>query len=405
MSHTAIIFGTTGNIAMKIIIRSLLVLLVIMSAASLWLWHEAHSFLQTPPQQQGQEIYFDVAPGANFSQIACDLATKGLITDARKFTWLARLKNQDSRLQAGRFSLNSGWTPERTLDALVNGAPVLFRVTIPEGLTWWQTAKLLENAGLVRFSDFQEVIGDPEFLRHYGIPFANAEGFLMPDTYLLRKPDVPMPETKPGETPLTETESKNLAIWQAQARNIAGRLVDNFWRKSAPYWPQKPSHEVDEEWSKRRHQRFEEKPDRFSPPASDKLQKWVILASIVEKETGIDQERKRVAGVYANRLRKNMLLQADPTVIYGLGEKFAGHLRRIHLDDATNPYNTYQNAGLPPGPICSFGTAALKAAINPEEHNYLFFVATSDKGGHTFSTNFEDHNRAVQEYRRQKKGN
>lgn len=391
---------------MKIIIRSLLVLLVLFSAASLWLWREAHVFLQTPPDAAGHEVYFDVAPGAKFSQIACDLATKGLITDARKFAWLARFKNQDGRLQAGRFALNSGWTPEKTLDALVNGAPVLFRVTIPEGLTWWQTAKLLDNAGLVRFDDFRAVIEDPEFLRHYGIPFANAEGFLMPDTYFLRKPDVPMPAAGRGSEPLTESENHSLAVWQAQARTVAGRLVDNFWRKAAPAWPQKNSAAADKEWNSKKHQAFEEKPDQFTPPRRDDLKKWVILASIVEKETGVEQERRRVAGVYANRLRKNMLLQADPTVIYGLGENFSGRLRRVNLEDASNPYNTYQLAGLPPGPICSFGTAALKAAIRPEDHNYLFFVATSDSnGGHTFSTNFEDHNRAVQEYRRQRRSN
>ena len=103
-------------------------------------------------------------------------------------------------------------------------------------------------------------------------------------------------------------------------------------------------------------------------------------------------------GVYANRLRINMALQADPTVIYGLGPNFDGNLRRRHLDDANNIYNTYQRPGLPPGPICSFGASALAAAITPEEHKYLYFVAITDGGRHAFSTNLDDHNRAVRQY-------
>lgn len=133
-------------------------------------------------------------------------------------------------------------------------------------------------------------------------------------------------------------------------------------------------------------------------PSRDELRRLVILASVVEKETAFADERPRVAGVYANRLRINMALQADPTVIYGLGPNFDGNLRRRHLDDANNIYNTYQRPGLPPGPICSFGASALAAAITPEEHKYLYFVAITDGGRHAFSTNLDDHNRAVRQY-------
>ena len=110
-------------------------------------------------------------------------------------------------------------------------------------------------------------------------------------------------------------------------------------------------------------------------------------------------ERSRVAGVYANRLKKNMLLQADPTVIYGLGPDFRGPLLTKHLQDGGNAYNTYRLAGLPPGPICSPGLAALRAALSPEVHNYLYFVANGKDGGHVFSTTLSQHNRAVREYR------
>ena len=331
---------------MKTVLRIVAVLVLLAAAAAGWAGYEAWTFLKTPPATPGQEAFFDVEPGANVRRVADKLEERGLITDARYKKW-------DSRLQAGRFALNTGWLPEQVLDTLVNGQPVLFRVTVPEGLTWWQTAKVLEEAGLVRFEDFRAVITDPAFLRHYGIPFDSAEGFLMPDTYLLKKADVPD---------------------KAQARAVAGRMVDNFWRKGDALWPD----------GKR--------------PSRDELRRLVILASVVEKETAFADERPRVAGVYANRLRINMALQADPTVIYGLGPNFDGNLRRRHLDDANNIYNTYQRPGLPPGPICSFGASALAAAITPEEHKYLYFVAITDGGRHAFSTNLDDHNRAVRQY-------
>lgn len=348
---------------MKIMLRIVGLLFVLALAACGWLWYEAQAFLNSAPETPGREIFFDVTPGARLGQVSAALAEKGLVTDARKFSLLARYKQWENRLQAGRFALNSGWTPERVLDALVNGKPVLFRITVPEGLTWWQTGRLLEEAGLVRFADFRDVVTDPDFLRHCGIPFATAEGFLMPDTYLLKKADEP-----------------DDAQFKAQARAVAGRMVDNFWRKTAAVWPGKVR------------------------PKPDDLKTWVILASVVEKETAIDAERPCVAGVYRNRLARQMPLQADPTVIYGLGPAFDGNLRRKDLDDPNNLYNTYQRPGLPPGPISSFGTAALAAAVNPEAHDFLYFVARTDGGEHVFSTTLTEHNRAVRQYLQNRRG-
>ena len=119
----------------------------------------------------------------------------------------------------------------------------------------------------------------------------------------------------------------------------------------------------------------------------------------MEKETGLPEERPRVAGVYDNRLRKGMALQADPTVIYGLGPDFAGPLLRRHLEDSGNPYNTYRIPGLPPGPMCSPGLSAVEAALRPESHDYLYFVATGRDRGHIFSATLAQHNRAVRAYR------
>jgi UPF0755 protein len=139
--------------------------------------------------------------------------------------------------------------------------------------------------------------------------------------------------------------------------------------------------------------------DTGKPDANERLQlaSSLILASIVEKETALPAERARIAGVYVNRLNHNMLLQADPTVIYGLGPDFSGRLRRSDLNNPDNPYNTYKLQGLPPGPICSPGLAAIRAALFPETNDYLYFVARGD-GGHQFSTNLAAHNQAVRTY-------
>jgi UPF0755 protein len=337
---------------MKTLIRLLLLCILLALCAGGFVGYEAWRFLNTPPASPGEEQLFDVEPGASVGKTAELLEKKGLVTDARKLVLLARYKKWDSRLQSGRFQLHSGWLPERVLDQLVNGQPMLYRVTLREGLAWWEVARILEQAGFVRADDFRAVIFDPEFLRHYGIPFHNAEGFLYPDTYLLKKSDV---------------------LDLAAARAVAGRLVDPFWQKSARIWP-----------------------DTKRPNARE-LRRFVILASIVEKESAVPEERPRIAGVFAKRLSINMPLQADPTVIYGLGQNFDGNLRRVHLEDPNNLYNTYKIPGLPPGPICSPGLDSLQAVLTPEEHNYLYFVAKGD-GGHVFSTNLNDHNRAVRQW-------
>ncbi len=352
---------------------SLLFLILLYAAGYLGL--RAWTFLHEAPEADGREVFFDVLPGARLGNVARQLFEAGLITDEKAFVWLARLNQEHNQLKAGRFALNTGWLPETVLATLVHGKPVLYRITVPEGLTLWQTAKLLETQGFVRAEIFLNVVTDPTFLTNCGIPLPSAEGFLMPDTYLLKKDeaqDNPKPKTSETTEPSVSPERK-------QATNIARRLVDNFWSRAESLWP----------GNKR--------------PQADQLKRWVILASIVEKETSLEEERARVAGVYANRLAKNMLLQADPTVIYGLGQKFSGRLLYRHLEDLKNPYNTYQHAGLPPGPICSFGMSALKAAISPEAHNFLYFVAQSEGKGHVFSRTLEEHNKAVQKYRQSKK--
>ena len=336
----------------RIAMLVLLVLVLAVGAAIAW---EAKKFLETSPAQPGMTISFTVEPGVTFARVAHDLEKQGIITDAFRFRLLARVQQTESRLRAGVFLLNTGWKPQEILHALITrGDLPVDSLTIHEGLAWWQVAKLLEENGYAAFEQFEAVIHDPEFLAEHGIPFANAEGFLFPDTYqFVRYNTPPTPE---------------------RTRALASRLVGTFWKKTASLWAE-------------------------GTPEAQELKQLLVLASLVEKETGREDERARVAGVYANRIKKGMLMQADPTVIYGIGPSFSGRLRRSQLNDETNPYNTYKHKGLPPGPICSPGLAAIRAAMEPEQHNYLFFVSRND-GSHQFSRTLNEHINAVNRYQR-----
>lgn len=328
---------------------------IVVFAASICLWSVA-SFLHTSGNLPPLALEVIIQPNMPFVDLAHDLESKGIVKNAKYFVLYARYKAQTLKIRSGRFLMNTGWTPPEVLKHLINDPPIMSRVTLPEGLTWWETGKRLEAAGMVRFSDFEKVIHDPTFLQYWGIPQANAEGFLFPDTYLIMRP---------------------LEFNEASARTVVGRLIDTFWRRTASLWPEG------------------KRPGREH---ADLVRNLVCLASIVEKETGVPNERKRVAGVYTNRLQRGMRLQADPTVVYGIGPSFTGSILRSQLNDAKNPYNTYQNNGLPPGPICSPGLACLTAASMPEQHPFLYFVATGT-GGHIFSSNLQDHNKAVTAYR------
>ncbi len=323
-------------------------------------YYKINDFLSTAPssEENAQIVVVDIVPGSNLTQVADLLFEKGLITEVLPFKLLARYQEVDTNLQAGRFEFSTHWLPQEVIAHLVSGAPVYYRLTIREGLPWWEVGRLLEEEGYATYDDFKAIIHDPEFLAHYGIPFHNAEGFLYPDTYFLPRPD---------------------EMSEASARSVAGRLIDTFWTKTRAFW-----------------QTIE--PER-NYPTKDTLERYLTLASIIEKETGISSERARVSGVYTNRIRINMLLQADPTVAYGMGEDFEPPLLRSHLDNANNMYNTYQHGGLPPGPICSPSLASLEAAFNPEEHDYFYFVATGTDGSHYFAKTLSEHNANVQRYR------
>lgn len=316
--------------------------------------YQARLFLTTPPQEPGRDIVVHIEPGSSFDSVAAMLSEKNIITDADNFRLLASWEKKIGSIQAGEFRLNTGWRPEKVLDTLVSGRAVLYKLSLREGLTWWETASIVEESGFAEYDSFARTVYDRDLLDKYHIPFESAEGFLFPDTYLL-----PRPKDK-------------------DARPIVEFLLRTFWEKVGPVLPGTPDNST-------------ERPD------PETLKRIMILASIVEKETGVAEERRRIAGVYANRIERRMLLQSDPTVIYGLGLAFDGNLKREHLKDKSNTYNTYRRPGSPPGPICSPGLESIKAAVDPEVHKFLYFVSKGD-GTHHFSRTLEEHNMAVRKY-------
>ena len=335
--------------------KFIFLLFFIGSCTFAYMSYEAWNFLYTPADKNAEAFPVEIIQGSSLVSISNNLQEQGLITNSYKFQIYAHIMQKAERLQAGTFLLSPAWSPQKILDELLSGNVILHKVIIREGLPWWTVAELLEREGFCTAKDFKDVIHDKKFLEENNIPFDSAEGFLYPDTYLLCKPK--------------KMDQKN-------AVTVASRLVDTFWEKTQPLWTD------------------------GKIPAPEDLEEIIIMASIIERETRTEPERPKVAGVYYNRLKINMILQADPTIIYGLGKNFKGPLLRSHLQDSTNIYNTYKYAGLPPGPICSPSLSAIEAALNPEEHGYYYFVAQGIGAGHVFSTNLKDHNKAVSEYRK-----
>jgi len=310
-------------------------------------WQE-RQFLTVPPETPGRELTFRVEPGQFLTTIARNLKRVGLITDSRRFLRLAAAEGKTSSVRAGEFLLNTGWTPGRVLHELTTAAGIMKKVSVREGLTWWQTADKIAEAGLGTRQGFAAAVADAALLARYGIEAGDAEGYLFPETYLLTPPH------------------------DDQSRYMAEAMIREFFKNAKKVWPE------------------------GLPPFAE-MHRTVILASLVEKETGDPAERGRIAGVFANRLQKGMLIQADPTIIYGLGPDFDGNIKKSDLRDEKNPYNTYMHRGLPPGPICSPGLESLLAAAHPEAHSFLYFVAKGD-GTHHFSATLKEHNDAVVRY-------
>ncbi len=308
-----------------------------------------YRYLHFPIQDPGRQHIVNIPEGTTFQEAARILHTQKIIGDPFKFKILARISGAASKIQAGEFAVHTKWSRPELLKSLVSGQGLLHTLRIPEGLTWWEIGRLVEKSGLTTFKRFKQAVHSQDLLREFGIPAASAEGYLFPETYSLPRPKDQ--EAKP--------------IVRMLIRECLKNLREHVWPEGLP-----------------------------SRTARHTL---ITLASLVEKETAQAEERSRIAGVFSNRLNKGMRLQCDPTVIYGLGSDFNGNLTRKDLNNPKNPYNTYRHSGLPPGPICSPGLASIKAAMEPEDHDLYYFVAT-DKGFHAFSRTLKEHNAAVRKY-------
>jgi len=309
---------------------------------ALWWLHEPLT-LQT--QAGNQVLDLEIEPGTTPKGVAEAAVASGAQTQARWLYLWFRLSGQSRLIRAGSYEISPGTTPRALLSMLVRGEETLKSVTLPEGWNFNQLMLALKSAEQLR-PDAQAM--SPEALMaQLGKPGVHPEGRFFPDTYTYAK------------------GSSDLAVLKRAARAMDKRL--------------------DAAWALRQ-------PDTPLNSPEDAL----ILASIIEKETGKPSDRAAIGGVFTNRLRIRMLLQTDPTVIYGMGSQFDGNLRRRDLQTDT-PYNTYTRGGLPPTPIAMPGRAALLAAVQPAKTDALYFVARGD-GSSQFSATLDEHNRAVNKY-------
>jgi UPF0755 protein len=297
----------------------------------------------------GRTVSFEVEPGATLSQVAEGLEAQGLVRDARATRWFARARKLSSKIKVGEYALSGAQSTPEILEILAEGRVQTHAVVIPEGLRATEIADRLAGAGLADRDAFLAIVNDPEAARRRGIEAERLEGYLFPDTYRFAR-------GLPAEAIVDEMVEEFLRVYRELAPEAGGQDLS--------------MHEI------------------------------VTLASIVEKETGAPEERPLIAAVFLNRLERGMRLETDPTVIYGI-EEFDGNLKRVHLEDGANPYNTYRIAGLPPGPIASPGREALEAVLRPADVPYLYFVSRND-GTHVFSKTYAEHARFVDRFQRRR---
>ena len=332
----------------------LLILLLILGGVGFWGYQKLTEFVHTPVNVT-QDQLLTIERGTTGSKLAALLEQEKILEHADLLPWLLKLQPQLNKVKAGTYSLTGVKTLQDLLDMINSGKEAQFSVKFIEGKTFKEWRKNLENAPHLK----QTLQGktDKEIMALLDIPavakavyeWNNMDGWLYPDTY----------NYTPNSTDLELLKRSTTRLQKA----------------------------LDKAWGERDE----------NLPLADPYQ-MLILASIVEKETGIAAERPQVASVFINRLKANMKLQTDPTVIYGMGERYTGNIRKKDLETMT-PYNTYMIEGLPPTPIAMVSESALQAVAHPAKTDFYYFVADGS-GGHKFTRNLNEHNKAVQEYLR-----
>jgi UPF0755 protein len=330
----------------KLLVASgaILLLLAILAGAAAW---QVERFMTTPVNVPDEGLTFTIEPGSSFSAVARQLVGEGVINTATWYRLYARWSGQAGAIQAGEYRIGPGATPRTLLQQFTRGAVRLYSFTLVEG---WNHRDLL--AALQANDAIASSMTDedwPALLSELGAEVTHPEGLFLPETY---------------HFPRGTTDREVLG----QAYALMQEVLAEEWAERGDRTPVSTPYEA------------------------------LVLASIVEKETALAEERPRIAGVFARRLEKRMRLQTDPTVIYGIGPEFNGNLTRKDLQTDT-PYNTYTRGGLPPTPIAMPGRAAIHAVLHPADGEELYFVATGlGDGSHKFSRTKAEHDAAVAEY-------
>jgi UPF0755 protein len=319
----------------------LAVLAATAAAAAAWWW------LQRPLPLAADAVEVSIAPGTSPRSVAEKWVQAGVQTPP-EFLWLFfRVSGKAPQMRAGNYSIERGITPPQLLERMLKGESVMEVVRITEGWTFKQMREALAQAPSLKATT--KDMSEAQIMAALGLPNVAAEGRFFPDTYHYSRGATDMAVLRSAQQML---QKKLEAAWAERAKDVPLKTIDEA----------------------------------------------LILASIIEKETGTEADRVKVSAVFNNRLRIGMPLQTDPTVIYGLGASFDGNLRKKDLQTDT-PYNTYTRKGLPPTPIALPGGNSIKAALQPAQTKALYFVARGD-GSSVFSENLADHNRAVNQYQR-----
>ena len=323
----------------KLLVTGVIVSVAAVAGFSYW--------AKSPLDTGGKAVQFSIAPGSGVGAAAQQMAKAGVPVNPQLFNILARVTGEAGRIKAGSYELKPDTSPRRLLTQLVRGEFAQEAITIVEGWTFRQMRAAIAAHERLRHDTVK--LSDEELMQKVSSEYKTPEGLFFPDTYLFAK------------------GSSELEIYK-KAHQAMMKHLQTAWEGRDPSLPYKTPYEA------------------------------LTMASIIEKETGQKSERNMIAGVFVNRLRTGMMLQTDPTVIYGMGERYVGDIRKKDLQTDT-PYNTYMRAGLPPTPIALPGIQSLHAALAPAKTKALYFVARGD-GTSQFSDNLNDHNRAVNQYQR-----
>ena len=329
---------------MKKIIVASIIFVFVLAVGGMWMsWV---NLISQPASTEHTEVVFEVEPGQSFSTVIRTLERKGLIKGAELIILYAKVKSSIAQIRVGEYLISPDMKPMDIIDILRSGKSIERKITVSEGLSTFDIVSILSSAGFGTPEVINAQLSNPEFIKEMlGEPHESLEGYLFPETYSYTKYTT-------LKTMLTMMVHNSMEKWKA----VEARATELGFSRNQVF----------------------------------------TLASIIEKETGAASERPLISSVFHNRLKKNMLLQTDPTIIYA--KALTNHSMEISITKADltfdHPYNTYVHKGLPPGPIANPGFESLKAAVNPDVSDFLFFVSRND-GTHVFSKDFNAHKKAV----------